>query len=345
MNVVTETRPGSDESYGFEPFWLMSGLMNHHETSALSQKVLGKVVAHETMRPETQLPFAAQSVLTTRPGLGLMSCFQPALHWSWKQKDGAQQDGANERRLLLLRPADGKIIIKHRGNRTSLKAREAMMIEPGPATSLTLVQVSRLDLIELDPSHMARFAGRLEARLMQPMPRSNRGLQVLAHYGALLLRGLLPLTSVELRNLAISHIHDLVALMLQDCSAPPPILAVDRRAGRLAAIKADIETHLEHRDLGIDVIADINGVSPRSIQKLFETESQTFSEYVLQRRLERAWQRLTSADEGDGFTISSVAFDVGFGDLSYFNRSFRKRFGRSPSQVRARPADQKRTDP
>lgn len=39
--------------------------------------------------------------------------------------------------------------------------------------------------------------------------------------------------------------------------------------------------------------------------------------------------------EDDALSISSVAFEVGFGDLSYFNRSFRKRFGRSPSQVRA----------
>jgi len=30
-----------------------------------------------------------------------------------------------------------------------------------------------------------------------------------------------------------------------------------------------------------------------------------------------------------------VAFDAGFGDLSYFNRVFRRRFGATPSDVRA----------
>jgi AraC-like DNA-binding protein len=33
-------------------------------------------------------------------------------------------------------------------------------------------------------------------------------------------------------------------------------------------------------------------------------------------------------------TISDIAFAVGFGDLSTFNREFRRRFGVTPSDVR-----------
>jgi AraC-like DNA-binding protein len=33
-------------------------------------------------------------------------------------------------------------------------------------------------------------------------------------------------------------------------------------------------------------------------------------------------------------TISDIAFEAGFSDLSHFNRSFRRRFGESPSDVR-----------
>jgi AraC-like DNA-binding protein len=36
------------------------------------------------------------------------------------------------------------------------------------------------------------------------------------------------------------------------------------------------------------------------------------------------------ADSG----ISVIAFDAGFGDLSHFNRAFRRRFGASPSELR-----------
>ncbi|MEN3383321.1 MAG: hypothetical protein V7608_3365, partial [Hyphomicrobiales bacterium] len=36
-----------------------------------------------------------------------------------------------------------------------------------------------------------------------------------------------------------------------------------------------------------------------------------------------------------GQKISAIAFDAGFGDLSYFNRAFRRRYGAAPSEVRA----------
>jgi AraC-like DNA-binding protein len=37
--------------------------------------------------------------------------------------------------------------------------------------------------------------------------------------------------------------------------------------------------------------------------------------------------------------ITQVALDAGFGDLSYFNRRFRERFGTTPSAVRATAPD------
>jgi methylphosphotriester-DNA--protein-cysteine methyltransferase len=36
------------------------------------------------------------------------------------------------------------------------------------------------------------------------------------------------------------------------------------------------------------------------------------------------------------FGKTLIKLDIGFGDLSYFNRAFRRRYGASPSDVRAR---------
>jgi AraC-like DNA-binding protein len=33
-------------------------------------------------------------------------------------------------------------------------------------------------------------------------------------------------------------------------------------------------------------------------------------------------------------SISAVAYEAGFGDLSYFNRTFRRRYGGTPSDIR-----------
>ncbi|HWO14561.1 MAG TPA: helix-turn-helix domain-containing protein [Polyangiaceae bacterium] len=41
----------------------------------------------------------------------------------------------------------------------------------------------------------------------------------------------------------------------------------------------------------------------------------------------------------DHLSISAVAFDVGLRDLSHFNRSFRRRFAQTPSELRASQRD------
>ena len=35
------------------------------------------------------------------------------------------------------------------------------------------------------------------------------------------------------------------------------------------------------------------------------------------------------------WTIGAIAFAAGFGDLSYFHRVFRRRYGATPSEIRA----------
>ncbi|HET7614712.1 MAG TPA: helix-turn-helix domain-containing protein [Gemmatimonadaceae bacterium] len=66
---------------------------------------------------------------------------------------------------------------------------------------------------------------------------------------------------------------------------------------------------------------------------LFESESTTFTEFVREERLTRARSKLLSPRFA-ARRIAEIAYEVGFNDLSYFNRSFRRRFGHSPSEVR-----------
>jgi AraC-like DNA-binding protein len=55
-------------------------------------------------------------------------------------------------------------------------------------------------------------------------------------------------------------------------------------------------------------------------------------QFVLHTRLGRAAVRLRTSDE----PISGIAFDAGFGDLSTFNRRFRRLMGCSPGDYRKR---------
>jgi len=108
------------------------------------------------------------------------------------------------------------------------------------------------------------------------------------------------------------------------------------RAARLSAIKADIAGHLAGRELTVAAVAGRQGVTPRYVQRLFGQEGTTFSQFVLRQRLTQA-HRMLADPLCARWPITAIAFEAGFGDLSYFNRSFRRRYAASPSDVRKAP--------
>src|SRR5690242_3936284 len=90
-----------------------------------------------------------------------------------------------------------------------------------------------------------------------------------------------------------------------------------RRAGRLHAIAADILQHLGQRELTISAVARRQQISDSYIRKLFQRHGTNYSEFVLNQRLARAHDLLLDPALAER-TILSIAFEVGFGDLSYF---------------------------
>ena len=121
----------------------------------------------------------------------------------------------------------------------------------------------------------------------------------------------------------------------RDCQQP------GERAARLHAIREDIANRLDEPELSLARIAAMHRVKPRYVQRLFESEGTTFADYVLTQRLAFA-HRLLSDPFRAGVKISAIALDAGFGDLSYFNRTFRRRYGMTPSELRAAETSQRR---
>jgi AraC-like DNA-binding protein len=105
------------------------------------------------------------------------------------------------------------------------------------------------------------------------------------------------------------------------------------RTARLTAARAYIVENSSRRDLAVVAVANHLGMTPRSLQRLFAADGTTFSACLLCQRLIRAHHMLCDP-RLSGRTVSSVAYDAGFGDLSYFNRCFRKFYGTTPKQVR-----------
>src|SRR6185437_8340524 len=106
------------------------------------------------------------------------------------------------------------------------------------------------------------------------------------------------------------------------------------------AIKDDIGNHLRDPDLSASAVAKRLRISDSYLRKLFESEDTSFSNFVLRRRLVRAYRLLTDP-RWAGRNVASIAFASGFGDLSYFNRSFKRLYGATPTDVRSGAGNQR----
>lgn len=107
------------------------------------------------------------------------------------------------------------------------------------------------------------------------------------------------------------------------------------KAARIEAILAEIATSAHRPDIDAGLVAARLAITPRYVNKLLEATGRTFSEHVLERRLQLALSRLKDpllATE----KIIAIAYTCGFVDLSSFNRAFKRRFGDTPSAFRPR---------
>jgi AraC-like DNA-binding protein len=139
----------------------------------------------------------------------------------------------------------------------------------------------------------------------------------------------------ELAPIIGDHLLDLVAAALGPTTDAAEIVAKRGvKAARLRAILAEIGRRFSNPDFDLDNVAGALGLSRRYVQQLIEETGKSFTEHVVERRLERALAMLSDR-RCLHLAIIDIAFAAGFGDVSHFNRVFRRRFGETPSGVRA----------
>jgi AraC-like DNA-binding protein len=141
--------------------------------------------------------------------------------------------------------------------------------------------------------------------------------------------------SPELAPTIGAHLLDLVAAVLGPTAEAAELVAQRGvKAARVRAILAEVARRFSEPDFDLDSVAGTLGLSRRYVQQLLKETGKSFTEHLVECRLERAFAMLT----GRRYVLSAIidiAFAAGFSDVSHFNRVFRRRFGETPSGVRA----------
>lgn len=104
---------------------------------------------------------------------------------------------------------------------------------------------------------------------------------------------------------------------------------------KLKLILKYIENHYMDK-ISIDMIASEVGLSQSHFMKYFKnTMGTSFIDYLNEYRLTMASRLLLSSDS----SILAIASEVGYDNLSYFNRTFKKRFQMTPREYRKKYAN------
>jgi len=211
---------------------------------------------------------------------------------------------------------------------------DAFLLPCGDRASIRVRQSSHFTTLRLPRAAIADRVISLGEAYCRGIASRTPALSLLKRYLNLIDDVTDALATPEIQHSAVTHIYDLIVMSL-GATRDAAEIAEGRgvRAARFKAIKDDIQRNLRDQTLSVGSVAAHHNVTPRYVQKLFEESGATFTEYVIAQRLTRA-NRLLADPQLSHRTLTAIALDAGFSDLSYFNRAFRRRYGATPSDVR-----------
>ncbi|MGQ0845669.1 MAG: helix-turn-helix domain-containing protein [Sporichthyaceae bacterium] len=137
----------------------------------------------------------------------------------------------------------------------------------------------------------------------------------------------LPPASRDAMVAAIADLYVAVVRSRVDTGASPSL--------HLARARAFVDEHLTDSHLDPAAVAVGCAISTSYLHKLFAATGESVADYVRERRLQACWADLRRPDLAH-LTVAAVGRRWGLSDPAHLSRTFRARFGVSPTEHRAR---------
>jgi AraC-like DNA-binding protein len=302
------------------PVRLDLGGIDTSEAPAVLQHCFARLGFRYDLQRLPGMPFAASLALNALPG---MLIAEGRLHGtSARRRSFHVQDDTD---ILMLVNRRGTFLVEQFGRQEMLGDGEAILVSGADPSVLSHGATGEMLALRMSRDLILPLLRGGTGALMRRIPAGTPALDLLKRYVGLTWEA----ASHDTRGLMAAHLRDLAAAAAE---AGAPAASGGLRAARLHAVKQDIADRIGEPDLNLASVADRHHLTPRSLQRLFESEGSTFSRHLLATRLAAAHRLLSGPRAGK---ISADAYACGFGDLSYFNRAFRRQFGLAPSDIRA----------
>jgi AraC-like DNA-binding protein len=310
-------------------YYLSTDQVPERDRTAFWREEFGRVVLRLDVNPLGEKPFYADSKLLALPGIGLFSGNCTSTRFQTTPALIANNDDS----VIVQKLVSNFGSTVHAGREASLTAGDGIVLSCTDPLHFLVPKGGLTSGVRLSRPVLQALAPGLNDAYNRVIPGQSDALNLLFGY-LKVLENQEAVATPELQRILVTHIYDLAALAL-GATRDTAELARERglRAARLRAIKEDISLRLTEPGLSLDGIALRHRVSPRYVQKLFEMEGSSFSDHVRAERLARTY-RMLQDPRLSHLSISTIAYECGFGDITAFNRAFRKQYDASPSDVR-----------
>jgi len=300
------------------------------ERLAMWRDIYGRGITNVDIEPIGDAPFHADVTFDILPGIGIANGSRSAAHY--RVTPELARRGSDVIILSILR--SGVATTSQFGNELACDVGSACLLTSEQPFTASLRSHGSFTTLALPHRSIAALVPDFSSAFGRPLPGADKALRLLTQYLDVVCDGDKPMDE-EIGRRVSSHILDLAALAV-GARGDAAEIARQRggKAARLSAIRADIVGNLGRSNLSTDVVAARHGISPRYLRKLLEEGGTSFSSFVLTQRLAQA-QRMLIDRRYAHLNIAQIAHENGFGDVSYFNRTFRRRYGATPSDVRA----------
>ena len=288
--------------------------------------VYARGIMRYELTPAPDTPLHVEAAFHNLPGLGFAR-----VNASAASAHRARHHLAGDE-LVLNVGLSGTRSVRQCGREALIGEGEAVLTT-GAEIASAAISASHYMTFRVPAKLMAALVPNVHDHIARPIPRNTAPLRLLVGYAGALQRPE-ELGPPALQRHVATYVHDLVALTLgatRDAATAARLRGA--RAARLQAIKADIRLNLAN-DLSVATLAARHRLPVRTLQRMFEADGVTFTDFVLAERLAQAHRMLRDTAHA-GRPVGTIAFDCGFQHISYFNRVFRARFAASPSDVRA----------
>ena len=277
----------------------------------------GRCIVHADIEPSSDGPFQAEATLQVLQGLRTLAWQGSAMRFNRSQANIV--DGDDSIGVVVCSP--GRSQLSQRGQEIEFRAGDAIALLHSEPAIVTYTEGLQFGLA-VPRDALAPRVTNIESLAMRPIPRRTEALRLLMTYlkwafkdGAL--------AAPKLREAVVTHIHDLVALAISECAPLGESGASAVVAARHIAALDHITAHFQDPELSLKVVARCQGISPRYLQHLMTSSGTSFTGRVNELRLQGALKLLTEPLTNMQ-RISDIALEVGFSDVSHFNRLFRE---------------------